>query len=272
MQQKDPGNERAQQLLDEIAKQFATQAQTALTEKRFDDAAKIDEQGLNAAPKDAGLLALQSRIAQARTDAQSQAASSAQKTAQQQTTRDTVEKLLATSSFDDLRAALTELSPLLADDADGKDTLALRTRAIDAIGKRLEAADNVADFDATAALLKDHEKDFGSDDAYAALAKKIPQLREMHVASTQGDLVLNATPWAKVESVVDADQHPMALPADATTPLVLNVPAGDYQITFKHPSGKTIVVSGKVEAKKRAVANAAFGSITSQEYFSRAGW
>ena len=60
---------------------------------------------------------------------------------------------------------------------------------------------------------------------------------------------------------------------DATTPLVLSLPAGSYVITFRHPqANKAAQVIARVEAQKRATANAAFSSISAQEYFSRAGW
>jgi len=88
-----------------------------------------------------------------------------------------------------------------------------------------------------------------------------------------GDLVLNATPWATVDSVLDANHQSVALPSDASTPLILSLPPGSYVITFRHPqAAKTAQVVANVEAKKRVSAGAAFPSITSQEYFSRAGW
>jgi len=88
-----------------------------------------------------------------------------------------------------------------------------------------------------------------------------------------GDLVLNAAPWAMVESVLDANHQPVALPSDASTPLMLSLPPGSYVITLRHPQvAKTAQVIANVEAKKRVSAGATFPSITSQEYFSRAGW
>jgi len=88
-----------------------------------------------------------------------------------------------------------------------------------------------------------------------------------------GDLVLNATPWATVDSVLDANHQSVALPSDASTPLILSLPPGSYVITFRHPqAAKTAQAVANVEAKKRVSAGAAFPSITSQEYFSRAGW
>jgi hypothetical protein len=85
--------------------------------------------------------------------------------------------------------------------------------------------------------------------------------------------VLNAFPWGNVESVVDSNRQQIPLPPDASTPLVLNVPAGNYVITFRHPkANKPVQVIAKVEARKRVSANAAFPTISSKEYFTRAGW
>jgi serine/threonine-protein kinase PpkA len=102
----------------------------------------------------------------------------------------------------------------------------------------------------------------------------VPAAAEQAAADLpHGDLVLNATPWATVDSVLDANHQSVALPSDASTPLILSLPPGSYVITFRHPqAAKTAQVIANVEAKKRVSAGAAFPSITSQEYFSRAGW
>jgi serine/threonine protein kinase len=102
----------------------------------------------------------------------------------------------------------------------------------------------------------------------------VPAAAEQVAADVpHGDLVLNATPWAMVESVLDANHQSVALPSDASTPLILSLPPGSYVITFRHPqAAKTVQVSANVEAKKRVSAGTTFPSITSQEYFSRAGW
>jgi hypothetical protein len=85
--------------------------------------------------------------------------------------------------------------------------------------------------------------------------------------------VLNAFPWGTVESILDANRQPVALPANTTTPVVLTLPAGNYVVTFRHPSvGKAAQVIARVEAKKRASANATFPTLTAQDYFTRAGW
>ena len=85
--------------------------------------------------------------------------------------------------------------------------------------------------------------------------------------------MLNAQPWANVESVLDGNRKAVSLPGDASTPFLLKLPAGNYVITFRHPSAsKPVTVIAKVEAQRRAVANAAFPTISAEDYFSRAGW
>jgi tetratricopeptide (TPR) repeat protein len=107
-----------------------------------------------------------------------------------------------------------------------------------------------------------------------ASSAAVPAATEQVAADApHGDLVLNASPWAMVDSVLDANHQSVALPSDASTPLILSLPAGSYVITFRHPqAAKTAQVIANVEAKKRVSAGVTFPSITSQEYFSRAGW
>jgi hypothetical protein len=102
----------------------------------------------------------------------------------------------------------------------------------------------------------------------------VPAAAEQAAADVpHGDLVLNAAPWATVESVLDANHQSVALPSDASTPLILSLPPGSYVITFRHPQvAKAAQVTANVEAKKRVSAGATFPSITSQEYFSHVGW
>jgi len=86
--------------------------------------------------------------------------------------------------------------------------------------------------------------------------------------------VVNAAPWASVQSVVDAARKPVVLPADASTPLRLNLPAGAYTITLVHPnSNRPIVQVAQVQAQRSTTATAAFGKVVSaQEYLRRAGF
>ena len=269
----DPGNADAKQLLAELPKRIVdaatvrAQTDAGAATAMVDAARRIFVQN---AALDALSTKLQGQLVAEKSAAQAQAA------------RDRIAKILAlpAPTIEQLRAGAKELGELLAANAGDKDALALRTRLVDAIGSDLAAAQTVTQFDALAALLKEQEKPLAGDSAYAVLAGTLPTLRAKVAQAEQaraeaelGTLVLNAYPWGKVESVLDANRQPVPLPADATTPLVLTLPAGSYVITFRHPqASKAAQVIAKVEAQKRATANAAFTSISAQEYFSRAGW
>ena len=268
----DPNNAEGKQLLAELPKRVADAANVRA---RSDVGAAVAMVHAARAvfAQDAALANLATKL-----DAQLGAEKAA---ALAQSARERIEKTLAgTAGVEQLRAAVQDLDALLADDATNKATLALRSRLIDAFGGAARASGSAADFDALATVIKEQAKTLGGDPAYARLAAeladvrvKVAQAEQARLDAERGELVLNAYPWGKVESVLDANRQPVKLPDDATTPFTLKVPAGSYKITFAHPqSRKPVQVIAKVEAQKRALANAAFTAISAQEYFSRAGW
>lgn len=271
--QLDPDNADAKQLLAALPKRILDAA-TTRAQSNAGAANAMVEAARKVFPQDGTLAALATKL-QAQLVAEKSAAEA-------QTVRERIAKVLSAPAptTEQLRAAADELATLLAQNTGDKEAFTLRTRLIEALGAELQRAQGIAQFDAIAALLKDKEKLLGTDPAFAALAAslggtraKVAQAEQARAEAERGTLVLNAYPWGKVESVLDANRQPVALPADATTPVVLTLPAGSYVITFRHPqSSKPAQVIAKVEAQKRATANATFTSISTQEYFSRAGW
>jgi serine/threonine-protein kinase PpkA len=267
----DPNNADAKQLLAELPQRIVDAAMARARSDLGAAAAMVDA-SRKVFAQDAALSALQGRL---------QAELSAEKAAaQMQAAQERVEKILAGSvTLDSLRAATLELDGLLAADAANKQTLALRARLVEAADGALGDSGSAADFDALAAWLNG-AKSLVADPAYAKLAASLPDLRAKvaraeaaRLEAQRGELVLNAYPWGKVESILDANRQPVALPADTTTPLTLKLPAGSYSVTFRHPQVRNSIPKfAKVEAQKRAIVNAAFTTISTQEYFSRAGW
>ena len=269
----DPSNAEAAQLLAELPKRIAD---TANDNARTDVAAAIAlvEAGQRIFPQDPALGSL----------AQSLKAKLADErlARQRQSDRDSVAKVLSGQApgAQQLRTASDAIASLLASDAADKEAQQLRKRWIDVVDGELQSAETPAQFDALATLLTEQKKNVGADPAFEKVVESLPALRAKVAAAEQakleaqrGQLVLNAYPWGKVESVLDANRQPVALPADATTPFTLTLPAGSYVITFRHPdAAKPAQVIAKVEAQKRSTANAAFTTISAQEYFSRAGW
>ena len=269
----DPGNADAKQLLAALPKRIVDAA-TLRAQTDAGAAAAMVDAARRVFVQDAALTALSTKL-QTQLVAEKSAA-------QAQATRDRIAKTLMVPAptIEQLRAGAKDLGDLLAANAGDKEALTLRMRLIDAIGSDLQAAAGVVQFDALAALLTELEKPLSGDRAYTALTGTLPALRakvghaeQARAEAERGTLVLNAYPWGKVESVLDANRQAVPLPADTTTPLVLTLPAGSYVITFSHPQvSKSTQRIAKVEAQKRATANAAFTTLSAQEYFSRAGW
>ena len=276
---KDPRNERAGELRALIGKQLAAQGDAELTAQHIDAAAKIDTDGLTLLPGDAALLALQKRVAQAHAQVLTQAQTAAQADATRHKAQAQVGMLLDSGSDAELRAAFDGITQLLAADSSDKDTQALRSRALATMAQRLQTAASTADFDAMAGFVKNHDKDMSGDPAWPLLLQNLPTWRAKIVATTQahaaaniGQLLLNATPWARVEAIADGNGHAVALPDDSITPLLLNVPAGNYSVVFRQsPDGKSQQMAVTVAAQKRATLTAAFVAPSAKEYFSHAG-
>ena len=280
VEQKDPGNARAEQARAQIGKALAAQGDAALIDKRIDDAAKIDADGLAALPGDASLTGLQQRIAQVREQARALAQADAQKAENLQKAQTQVAAYLDSGADQQLRAAFDGITQLLAQDATDTATLALRARAVAAMGKRLQAATGTDDFDALAGFVKSRDKTWSEDPAWTGVLRDMPAWRAKIAAAAQaqaaanaGELLLNATPWARVDAVADGGGRAVTLPDDNATPLLLKLPAGTYSVVFRQPlDGKSKQLTVSVEAQKRAVLSATFAAPSAQEYFKRAGF
>ncbi len=269
----DPSNAEAAQLLAELPKRIADAAND---NARTDVAAAIAlvEAGQRIFPQDPALGTLAQTLKAKLADERL--------AKQRQSERDGIAKALSgqAPTAPQLRAASEAIAALLASDASDKETLQLRKRWVEVVDSELQGAESAAQFDALATLLAEQKKNLGAEPAFDKVVQSLPTLRAKVAAAEQakleaqrGELVLNAYPWGKVESVLDANRQPVALPADATTPFTLKLPAGSYVITFRHPdAAKPAQVIAKVDAQKRSTASAAFTTISTQEYFSRAGW
>jgi hypothetical protein len=87
-----------------------------------------------------------------------------------------------------------------------------------------------------------------------------------------GTTVIEAVPWATVVAVRNERGESQTLPSPASTPMMLALPAGTYQITLTGPPPelKTETVSVLVEVGRTAVVLAPrFPSVTVEEYFEQ---
>jgi serine/threonine protein kinase len=161
------------------------------------------------------------------------------------------------------------------------DAATQRQRLVSALAEAVGAAATTAELDALGQALAPARAALAGDAGLAKVAADLDAARtrvaaeeQARLAASMGELVIDAAPWGTVQSVVDAQRRPVALPADASTPLRLKVPAGVYTVTFSHPSARRPVVQvAQVQAQRSATARASFASVVSaQEYLRRAGF
>ncbi|GMV30938.1 MAG: hypothetical protein AMXMBFR59_30630 [Rhodanobacteraceae bacterium] len=270
----DPQNAEARQLLADLPRRVAEGIEARATARDTAAALELARSGAAVFPADTGLKALLARVeAQAQTE---------QREADAKATRERIANAIGATPVrvESLGLAAAALNPLLAADPRDAEALALRARLAETTAAAQRAAATLADFDAFAGFVRNNERLLADEPAAAALLRDAPALRQQlerleqeRLAALQGELVLNAQPWAQVESVVDGNRRAVNLPGEASTPFALKLPAGNYVITFRHPqASKPVTVIAKVEAQRRAVANAAFPTISAEDYFSRAGW
>ena len=91
--------------------------------------------------------------------------------------------------------------------------------------------------------------------------------------TVQGTAVIDAVPWAVVESIRAGDGTAVTLPQDAATPLSLQLPPGTYQVTLvgPPPAQTRKEMSLTVTADAPAVlAPPVFTTIQAEEYLLRA--
>jgi hypothetical protein len=152
-----------------------------------------------------------------------------------------------------------QLEKVLADDVQNARTLEAGKASLDAVNlasSKLTGSKRLATITSTAKA------------SVAALQKQ----RDEEAAARNGELVINALPWGLVDQVLDASRKPVVLPSERSTPLVLNVPAGSYYITLRHPqSSKPVSTFARVSAGKRSLTSGSFPTLTAEEYINRAG-
>jgi hypothetical protein len=92
-------------------------------------------------------------------------------------------------------------------------------------------------------------------------------------AAPAGLLVIHAVPWAEVVSVTDAAGVARPLPAGASTPLSLTVPAGAYTVAVRSPeSGVLTTLSVDVRAGQTVRCLAEVKRVDAEAFLAGMGW
>lgn len=265
----DPANSEARSLLDGLPNSALMAATTDLERGDFDGAKELVDPALKLYPNNKGLTGLLAKIASAR---QQQDATVALREQEQH-----VADLLGSRplSSDTVAAIATEIDKLKQQ---GRDTSALQRRVATALAADVESASSVKAIDATLAATQLASRNFGSPPALLGIASDATRRRgvlasqeQAAAAAENGELVINALPWGNVEKILNAAREPIELPKDRSTPMRLNLPAGSYYITVRHPEvGKSVSVFARVKAKNSSQVVATFSTLTADAYLRHA--
>lgn len=267
----DPGNADAMKLRDALPRVVADALRGAVERNEMSVAVPLADAAAIAYPDD-------SRIAR-------QINSVREKVAASQAQQALVER-------EQRLAQLLQRRPLSVESATAAATAIIELRGVDAaaatryeqqlaqvLSGDLNNAGNLDAGQASAAAIRAANGPLADSKALAALTpvveKRVAELqaqRDAELAANNGELVINATPWGTVDRVLDASRKPIELPAERTTPMRLTLPAGSYYVTLTHPdSRKSVSAFARVKAGQRSQANAAFPSLSSEEYLKNAG-
>lgn len=100
-----------------------------------------------------------------------------------------------------------------------------------------------------------------------------PPAPDLPAQPPQTGLVVQATPWAVVTEVSNADGYVVELPANATTPLYLPLEPGEYTVIVRYPEGNDEQrCEVQVTAEQSATCVTPFTQPTASDYFKDAGW
>jgi len=272
----DPNNATARSQLAELPRLARESAAALAKEQRLDAALKLLQEAQAQYPDDAQIAALASQL---KSDQQRALAAQmrSRRLAELQT-------LLADPrvSVDSARKTAAAINELLKADSKDADALRYRERFIGGLDRLIASRERPADLVALQPVLDQVKQQLGerSPDVAALLAafktrsNAVAAAERERLAALSGVLLLNATPWARIESVVDTTTgEAVSLEKDASTPLRLSLPAGTYRISFRHPNAQSSVAQVvSVKAQATQPVNAAFPTLTSADYLKRAGY
>ncbi len=272
----DPTQAEALRLQAALPTMVRESAQSLVDEGRVEEAAALLGEARKLYPADAGLRTLASRVDADRDRLRLSQARETELLA--------LRARLAQRPLDaaGARAAADGIAALLKANAEDPDALRLREQLVQGVARDVEAAEAGDRLRALEPIVDAIERGLGAGGAdvrrlVVAFAgrKQAVEAREAELRlARQGTLVLRAHPWANVESVVEQSTgRAVELPADRATPMRLQVQAGTYRITFRHPdAGAPVVRVTGIEPKGTQQVSAGFATLKADDYLRRAGY
>ncbi|GIX34756.1 MAG: hypothetical protein KatS3mg126_0535 [Lysobacteraceae bacterium] len=272
----DPGNRAVAELLAELPRLAGASAEAMAADGQLAEALALVEQAQARYPEDRALAQLRARLSARKADADETRrrerllSETAARLARFQPRRDPV--LAIAEGLRELRGAAPGNAEV--------DRLAQQFRS--ALERAVEGVAGVAEAEALAALLAEVDARLGPGDPAlrdmrAALDRRTASLRRQEqerLAALRGTLVLQALPWAEVQSVLDQSSgRQVELGADRSTPLRIELPEGTYRISFSHPAtSRPVVQIARVRAGRTEQVVARFGNLDVDAYLRRAGY
>jgi len=271
----DGNNAEARQLQAQLPSLVAEAATAMAREARRDDALTLIAEARAIYSSDAALATLAAQL----TDERDRAKLVEARAAQLAELRGTLARRPLGSEA--VNSATQTISALIKRDPADADALALRQQLIQALAAEVANVEDVAALTELRPQVDAVEKAFGAGVAdvrrlvvdLSARRQLLEERAEAQRLASQGELLLNASPWANVESVVEqASGRSVKLPEDRATPLRLNLPAGTYRITFRHPDAPNVVRVAGLEARKAQTVSASFPALKADDYLRRSGY
>ncbi len=269
----DPQNTDAQAMRTSIPQRITEAARALAEEAKIAEAIALVREARPLYPTDNSLLVLSQQLDQQLAGAQ-----------REQRRRDQIERIQRASDQrplveSEVIAAIDLAAALLTASPRDVDVLTARHRLADALTESLSGASSAGELQSLGKMSEGYRARFASDPSagklgseFASASDRISTAENARIEASAGELILIAYPWGKVESITDSKRAAVALPADATTPLQLRLPAGVYRVVFSHPEGgRSSEKLVQIKPGARASVSASFTQLSAREYARRAG-
>ena len=270
----DPDNADARKLRADLPRLIAAAAKSMVAEKRTGDAFALLTAAAKRYPDDRSLGAQLASVTQGQ-----QAAAAA---AERENRLAGIREQLAKPRLDAAAAGklATSLATLLTANPSDRDAATYRDTLLRSLRDSIAGANSTEALAAlepvVAAVVKGLPGERGVQaltEAVTARRTVVVEIERAALAAISGELVINATPWADVESVLDQRNVAVALPRTRATPLRLTLKAGTYRVTLRHPGVREPrVLIAQVEARKVRSLSAAFPTLTTDRFLEKAGF
>ena len=269
-----PGNQRAEAALNRLPDQIYAAAQQLQRDGVFSAAANLLDEARAAYPDQQRFAELGRQVAQQLADQQrrlrlDQMLADAQRLVQV--------RPMTQSSFDQAAVALKEILTEYPSDVRVRTLLGELTSALADEADRISQQGN---HEAAVRLIEHGLEQFDGNEALRTAENTIRERRDQaiaeaaaRIAAMSGTLAIDAKPWGEVVEIRGEDGSVRELPPDSTTPMVISLVEGNYQVTVRDGnSGQPKKLDVNVERQKVVALRAEFDGMSAERYFQASGW